>query len=208
MWIGLLAALLLFIAVGVLIAAPLFDEDEPRAAFVDGGTPPTTEHDMEAMGGVEGNEAPERIPGVTIYEVPTRWHTDDPVDYAQTPPVGGDHNPIWQNCGFYDEAIRPEHAVHSLEHAVVWITYRPDLPADQLAGLRRLGEQEHLIISPWTDGELPAPIVLSAWGVQGMVDDVDDPLVDQFIKTYRNAMSAPEPNGPCDGGEDGPAPLR
>jgi hypothetical protein len=47
------------------------------------------------------------------------------VDYPQSPPVGGPHNPIWQNCGFYSKPVRDEYAVHSMEHGAVWITYSP-----------------------------------------------------------------------------------
>ena len=32
-------------------------------------------------------------------------HTDGTVDYAQTPPAGGEHNPVWQNCGVYEEPV-------------------------------------------------------------------------------------------------------
>ena len=34
----------------------------------------------------------------------------------------GEHNPVWQNCGFYNKPVRDESAVHSLEHGAVWIT--------------------------------------------------------------------------------------
>src|SRR5947209_2298435 len=54
-----------------------------------------------------------------------RNHVDKPVSYPMTPPVGGNHNPVWQNCNgnVYDKAIRDENAVHSLEHGAVWVTY-------------------------------------------------------------------------------------
>jgi hypothetical protein len=72
-------------------------------------------------------------PDVKIYDVgPGERHTDGDVDYAQTPPVGGEHNPVWQNCGFYQEPVRDETAVHSLEHGAVWITYSPDIPQDEI----------------------------------------------------------------------------
>jgi hypothetical protein len=60
------------------------------------------------------------------------------VDYMQSPPVGGDHASIWQNCGFYSEPVRNETAVHSMEHGAVWITYRPGLPTEQVDKLREL----------------------------------------------------------------------
>jgi hypothetical protein len=62
---------------------------------------------------------------------PTSLHVGGNIDYDQDlgiPPAGGPHNPSWQNCGFYDELVRDENAVHSLEHGAVWITYQPDLP--------------------------------------------------------------------------------
>jgi Protein of unknown function (DUF3105) len=55
-----------------------------------------------------------------------------PVDYKQSPPAGGDHASIWQNCGFYSEPVRNETAVHSVEHKALWITYRPGLAAEQV----------------------------------------------------------------------------
>ncbi|MEZ4498891.1 MAG: DUF3105 domain-containing protein [Thermomicrobiales bacterium] len=39
-------------------------------------------------------------------------HTYDTVDYAESPPVGGVHDPVWQTCDFYDGVVRNENAVH------------------------------------------------------------------------------------------------
>ena len=73
--------------------------------------------------------------------------------------------PVWQNCGFYGRPIPNETAVHSLEHGAVWITYRPDLSADQVDMLRRLARsQTFVLVSPFP--ELPSPVVASAWGRQ------------------------------------------
>jgi hypothetical protein len=46
-------------------------------------------------------------------------HIKGPIDYRQCPPVGEDHAPIWQICGFYPEPMRNETAVHSMEHGAV-----------------------------------------------------------------------------------------
>jgi|SRR4051794_39676711 len=83
--------------------------------------------------------------GVQSFENVSRKHTYDPVTYEQSPPVGGDHNPIWQNAGFYEEPVQNEKAVHNIEHGAVWITYEPDLPQDQKDELRQIVEgQDYL----------------------------------------------------------------
>jgi hypothetical protein len=68
----------------------------------------------------------------------SRNHKDGTLTYVTTPPVGGDHNPLWQNCmgDVYDQAIANEHAVHSLEHGAVWVTYKPGIPQDQIDDLK------------------------------------------------------------------------
>lgn len=119
-------------------------------------------------------EQDERIPGVEIFEIESFNHSLDPVDYEILPPAGGEHHPVWQNCGFYEEPVIPEHAVHSQEHGAVWITYDPELNSDQLASLEQLArENQYLLVTPFLD--LPAPVVASAWGAQLRLDSVVDP---------------------------------
>src|SRR5215210_2065067 len=80
---------------------------------------------------------------------PAGKHTEGTVTYAQDPPAGGEHNPVWQNQGFYEEQVRNENVVHTLEHGGVWITYRPDLSQDQKDKLRNMVEdQDCLVASP------------------------------------------------------------
>src|SRR5215208_5439695 len=62
---------------------------------------------------------------VKSYSNLSRDHVRGRINYPQNPPVGGPHNPVWQKCGFYSKPVRNEHAVHSMEHGAVWITYRP-----------------------------------------------------------------------------------
>lgn len=139
------------------------------------------------------------IDEVRTFEVPSVNHVDQTVDYPQTPPVGGDHAPLWQDCGFYDQPIYSEAAVHSMEHSAVWIVYRPDLAADQTAEIQLLAQQPYTLASPW-EGDPGAPIVLSAWGAQLAIDSLPSPLADDFLTTYREASTAPEPSFPCTGG--------
>ena len=100
------------------------------------------------------------------------------------PPVGGNHAPVWQNCGVYLEPIPNETGVHSMEHGAVWITYGKDLPAAQVAQLQALGRaQTYLVVSPF-DG-LPSPLVLTAWGKQLRLTSADDARLDEFLTAYR-----------------------
>lgn len=126
-------------------------------------------------------------------------HTEEPVTYEQNPPAGGPHSSTWQNCGYYTAPVRNENAVHSLEHAAVWITYRPDLPADQIENLRNRTEGTSFILtSPYPD--LPAPIVASGWERQMMFESADDEALDAFIREYRQGSQAPELGATCSGG--------
>jgi hypothetical protein len=139
------------------------------------------------------------IAGVESFANLDRTHTSSPVTYPQSPPVGGPHNPVWQNCGYYSAPIANENGVHSLEHGAVWITYRPDLPADQLAALRKLTDgKTYVLVSPYPN--LPASIVASAWGKQLKLDTPDDPRLSQFIKAYRQGPQTPEQGAACTGG--------
>jgi len=114
-------------------------------------------------------------------------------------PAGGSHNPIWQNCGFYDTPIRSENAVHSLEHAAVWITYDPDLSTDDIDRLRGFSRQlDKVLISP-VPGQ-KAPIMVTAWGSQLSLDDASDSRLEQFVNEFEGSPGAPEPGARCSGG--------
>jgi hypothetical protein len=132
-------------------------------------------------------------------------HRDGDIAYPVTPPVGGPHRQQWQNCSgdVYTVPIDDGRAVHSLEHGAVWITYRPDLAADEVATLRqRVEGGDYIMMSPYP-GQ-PTAVSLQAWGYQLRLDSADERAVDAFIATYRRIV-APEPTGSCSGGWTGPA---
>lgn len=144
-----------------------------------------------------------------------REHYDGPIRYAVTPPAGGDHYPRWANCGVYDQPIPREKAVHTHEHGAVWITYRPDLPHDQLeklkdfvrrqpmvvvtiGGVSRDTQERYLLMSPFP-GQ-PSPIVLSSWAHQLRLDSPDDPRLQRYVDTFRmNPKYSPEYGPSCQG---------
>jgi hypothetical protein len=129
-----------------------------------------------------------------------REHMYGHLTYPMSPPAGGNHNPYWMNCmgDVYPAEIAKEHAVHSLEHGAVWVTYRPDLPADQVAALAsRVQNVPYMFMSPYP--QLDRPISLQAWGYQLKVDSAGDPAIDSFIDKYR-ILAAPEPGATCSQG--------
>lgn len=141
----------------------------------------------------------EEIDGVVTVDDLSLQHREGRVDYEQHPPVGGDHAPVWQNCGFYDSAVLSEQAVHSLEHGAVWVTFDPDLPADEVDRLRELaGDNGFLLVSPMVG--LPSPVVASAWGVQLELPSADDRRLPAFVARYQQGPQTPEPGAPCSGG--------
>ena len=142
-------------------------------------------------------DASKEISGVETFTVANRNHVDGPVNYPQNPPVGGDHAPNWQNCGYYSSAIADENAVHSLEHGAVWVTYSEDLDPDQVEVLRALAKQPYTLVSPRAD--LPAPVVASAWGKQLRVESAEDPRLARFLTAFRQGPQTPEPGAVCTG---------
>jgi hypothetical protein len=151
----------------------------------------------------EAASTPEELSGLERFSDLSFDHVSGTVDYEQIPPVGGPHNPIWQNCGIYDQPVPNEQAVHSLEHGAAWITYQPDLPDDAVALLRDLVRgKAHVLLSPYEG--LPAPVVASAWGVQLKLDGADDPRLPAFIAQFANGPQTPEPGAPCSGGTGSP----
>lgn len=129
-------------------------------------------------------------------------HVEGAVEYAQTPPAGGEHNPAWLNCGVYTEPVPNENAVHSLEHGAVWVTYDPSISDDELSTLKSKLPSTYVILSPF-DG-LPSPIVLSAWNSQLQVEAADDERIAAFLEEYWQSQNVPEPGALCTGAIDGP----
>jgi len=146
----------------------------------------------------EGDDAPPAgLADVKTYQDLARDHVTSEVNYPQSPPVGGPHDPVWQTCGVYDRPVREENAVHTLEHGALWITYRPGLSADEINGLAdKLPEKG--LLSPFEDQD--APVVVTVWGAQLALDGPDDPRLDLFIDEYSDGHTAPEPEVTCQGG--------
>ncbi|GID94834.1 DUF3105 domain-containing protein [Amorphoplanes digitatis] len=154
------------------------------------------------------------IKGVVDYRaqknpaIDSQDHKDGPQTYVTNPPVGGAHNPVWQNCmgDVYAEPIASEHAVHSLEHGAVWVTYKQGLGADQVAKLQeKVQGKDFMLMSPIAN--LDKNISLQAWGYQLKVDNADDERIDEFIKVLRLNASL-EPGAACSSGNTTTGPVQ
>ncbi|MFJ5778751.1 DUF3105 domain-containing protein [Streptomyces sp. NPDC093094] len=131
----------------------------------------------------------------------SRNHVSKSVKYASEPPVGGDHNQVWMNCNgdVYTEQLKNEHAVHSLEHGAVWVTYTSKAAKTDVDALAaKVKKTPYTLMSP--DEKQTDPIMLSAWGHQRTVTGADDPNVDKFFEKYVQGEQTPEKGAACQGG--------
>ncbi len=144
-------------------------------------------------------ERPDAPAGVETFTAINAQHIDGAIDYGTTdPPPGGNHNTQWHACGFYGNEIRTENAVHSMEHGVVWITYRAGLSDDETSILESLGRRSETIVSLFPGQS--APVIATAWGNQLKLQSATDDRLDQFHGAFRDAPSAPEPLASCANG--------
>ena len=149
-----------------------------------------------------GDSTGQKIEGVETFDNEAT-HVEGAVDYPQTPPAGGPHNPYWLNCGIYDQPQQNENATHSLEHGAVWVTYdAAKVSGDELAELKTKLPSSYVILSPYEG--LPTPIVLSAWNAQLQLESADDERIPEFFEEYWRSQNAPEPTAACTGAIDGP----
>lgn len=176
--------------------------DSPKPA------PTTAPAPSGCTGAVPGHDRPYdvelcaaiAIPGVRYHTELSHFHVAGTVRYDTSPPVGGDHSPLWANCTgtVYTHPIANENAVHMLEHGAVWITYNPrSASASDIANLTdRVDGVDYTALSPYPD--LRKPISLQAWGYQLFVDRASDPRVSRFLAVLRhNPRATPERNVSC-----------
>ena len=175
---------------------PHVDGTEPAHSDDPGNMLPDTSFpDRPALPNTSG------IEGVQTY--PDESHYHNHVDFIEEPigdlpPHSGAHYSAWQNCGIYDQPVEVGNALHSLEHGAVWLTYAPDLSETEVAALRDIVRgNEFVLMSPYP--QQTKPVVLSAWTVQLVIDELPDDRIADFVDYFANGPQNPEPGAPCSG---------
>jgi hypothetical protein len=146
--------------------------------------------------------AQKHISGLKNFSDLDRNHVNGPVSYPDqkdTPPTGGNHNGTPQSCQAYTAAIANEHAVHSMEHGAVWITYNPDkVDTKGIATLKSdLEDDPYRLLSPYPG--LKSAVSLQAWGEQLFVDSPSDKRVKEFLTLFTQGPQTQERGAACQG---------
>ena len=141
----------------------------------------------------------EMLEEVEYLVITSREHTDENVDYPTIPPAGGNHLGIWHTCGIYKVELLDEAAVHSLEHGAVWVTYKPEIPKEEIIKLTiMLSSRSKILLSPHP--EQISPIVATAWGRRLEIESSNDLRLEKFVDFFVDGEAAPEAGITCDRG--------
>jgi hypothetical protein len=172
----LTAAVLAGIVIAIASGGGGSGEDTPEAAHIDLATGSLS---GVAPDGREGTPPPEvgnldlenaaADAGCTLrVGLPEEGRTHlepgaDPPKYQTNPPTSGDHSPVFQADGAYEESPELIEFVHSLEHGRIEIQYAPDLPeADQLA-LKGVFDDSPSGMLLFPNSRMPYEVAATAW---------------------------------------------
>lgn len=113
------------------------------------------------------------------------------------PPTSGKHaDPV--QWGVYDTEIRDDQALHNLEHGGIYVSYRPDLPKDQIEKIKSLlfepfsdqnFKPRKVIMGPRAGNK--SPIVLSSWQRVQELENYDEEVIKEYYQG--NFGKSPEP---------------
>ncbi len=111
-------------------------------------------------------------------------------EYNSNPPTSGWHYAQDTDWGVYQQELKDENVVHSLEHGGIWISYQPSIDNDAKEKLETIGKRYpgSVIVSPRSAND--SPIALASWGRLEKLSSFDETRVIEFIK--RNKNKSPE----------------
>lgn len=112
-------------------------------------------------------------------------HVSGGVDYADPPPMGGEHDPCWAPWGVHEEEVPDENWVHNLEHGgIVFLYDCPDGCPDEVALLTGLveGYGPTALLSPY--GAMETRFAAVSWGYRLLQDCLDTDTMRDFYKEH------------------------
>lgn len=120
-------------------------------------------------------------------------HTDEPQDYGDKPPVGGDHSGCWGHWGVHSTPLPLERLVHNLEHGGIGLQYNcPDGCNYELRWLTEFTLTHELVVLT-ENPQMSARFGLSAWNARAYSDCLSPDFVRDFYS--RRVDRAPEQLG-------------
>jgi hypothetical protein len=118
--------------------------------------------------------------------------------YRSMPPTSGPHSPRVVPPGIYRKPVAEELQVHVLEHGHVLLQYAPDVPADVVDDLERIGRQypRDVVVAPYP--KLGHGIALSGWQRSQRLDSLDEAAIVGFVTTVPGRYNHQWRNGATD----------
>jgi hypothetical protein len=114
------------------------------------------------------------------------------------PPTSGPHSPRVVPPGIYRKPIGEELQVHVLEHGHVLLQYAPDVPAEVVDELERIGRQypRDVVVAPYP--KLGHGIALSGWQRLQRLDSLEAEAVVDFVTKVAGRYNHQWRNGATD----------
>lgn len=106
------------------------------------------------------------------------------IQYNSNPPTSGSHYAQPQPGGIYDKSVPDGNLLHSLEHGAVILSYKTDLPKDQIESLKQaynLASVSKKIMVPRDN--LDVPVALTSWGRLLKLQSIDEAKIKEFLET-------------------------
>ena len=162
---------------------------------------------LAACGGSSLRDDPRLTEFENEFTTDSQQHVGATVDvpYEQLeggiPPYGGPHDGYTLPCGIYDDAVRVEQAVHSMEHGAVAIWWEPSRASqgevEQLRQIarRHLEAGDFTILAPLQG--LGSKIVLTSWGERMSLDTVEEDTIDAYFSAFKHDAPEPVQAGGC-----------
>jgi hypothetical protein len=107
------------------------------------------------------------------------------------PPTSGNH---WASasaptmCGFYEDGVRDEVAIHNLEHGNVVISYNFTDPSD-VAKIKEIHDgfaaSDQWLVTRFYDNIPVGDIAMTAWGVLDQFTGIQENRINAFFKAYK-----------------------